>query len=71
MALLLAAKFTPKQIIGVDIDHRLTSKALSNVHDCINNSESIDFISKQIKDGEESKEVEEIKQRIEKLPKSM
>ena len=71
LALLIAAKFTPKQIIGVDIDHRLTSKALSNVHDCINNSESLDFISKQISKGEESKEVEAIKHRIENLPKGM
>jgi len=49
----------------------LTSKALSNVHDCINHSESLDFISKQISKGEESKEVEAIKHRIENLPKGM
>jgi ribosomal protein L11 methylase PrmA len=71
LALLIAAKFTPKQIIGVDIDHRLTAKALSNIHDCINNTESIEFISNQIKEGEESKEAKNIQERILKLPKSM
>lgn len=71
MDLLIAAKFTPKQIIGVDIDHRLTAKAISNIHDCINNTESLEFISNQIKGGEECKAAEEIKERINKLPKSM
>lgn len=45
MDLVLAARYSPKLLIGVDIDHKMSSKAMKNMHDCINNSESMSIIS--------------------------
>lgn len=42
--LMLAARFGPKLLIGVDIDHKLTNKAMKNMHECINNSETMALI---------------------------
>ena len=34
--LVMAIECNPKLVIGVDIDHKLTSKAMKNMHDCFN-----------------------------------
>jgi 7SK snRNA methylphosphate capping enzyme len=42
--LLLAARFTPRLLIGVEIDHRLATKAVKNMQDFINKEECMDLI---------------------------
>ena len=52
LSLLIAARFNPKQLIGVDIDHRLCTKALKNMHDCINQVDSLELIADHLKNGQ-------------------
>ena len=47
--LALAARFGPKLLIGVEIDHKLTSKSMKNMHECINNSETMALIHAELK----------------------
>jgi 7SK snRNA methylphosphate capping enzyme len=47
--LALAARFGPKLLIGVEIDHKLTSKSMKNMHECINNSETMALIHSELK----------------------
>ena len=44
-ALGLAARFRPTLVIGVDIDTRLTQKAMKTMHDCINVDETSEVIA--------------------------
>lgn len=46
--LALAARFGPKSIVGVDIDHKQTHKSLKNLHDSINNSENMSLIDSEL-----------------------
>lgn len=67
MDLVLAARFAPKMLIGVDIDHKLSSKAMKNMHDCINNSECMSIIAKELQSNKNDKECddEELKEQEE------
>lgn len=47
--LLLAARFTPRLLIGVEIDHRLATKAVKKMQDCINNEECMAMIKEELK----------------------
>lgn len=48
MDLVLAARFGPKLLIGVEIDHKLATKAMKNMHECINNSEAMSMIHSEL-----------------------
>ena len=45
MDLILAARYSPSLLIGTDIDHKLTSKAMKNMHGAINNQEQMALIT--------------------------
>ena len=47
--LLLATRFTPRLLIGVEIDHRLATKAVKNMQDFINKEECMDLIQAELK----------------------
>lgn len=46
--ILIAARYQPELLIGVDIDHNLTAKAFRNMQDCINTSESMDLLNREL-----------------------
>ena len=46
--LLIAARFEPKLIIGIDIDHRMIKNAIKNMQNVINDQEQMDVIYKEI-----------------------
>jgi len=47
--LLLAARFAPRLLVGVEIDHRLATKAVKKMQDCINNEDCRDMIKEEFK----------------------
>jgi len=51
--LALAARFGPKLLIGVEIDHKLTNKAMKHMHECINNSEVMALIHAELKKNDQ------------------
>jgi len=42
--LLIATKFQPKLVIGIDIDHRMIKKAITNMQKAINDQEQQDAL---------------------------
>ena len=59
MDLILAARYSPSLLIGSDIDHKLTSKALKNMHAAINNQEQMALISQEMKKQKGESDIDE------------
>lgn len=46
--IVISSKFAPKLLVGIDIDHHLTAKAMQSLHDSINNEKSMPVIAQII-----------------------
>jgi 7SK snRNA methylphosphate capping enzyme len=44
MDLIIAVKYHPKMIIGIDIDHKMIKNAITNMQKAINDSEQTDLL---------------------------
>lgn len=53
--LLIAAKFEPKLIIGIDIDHRMIKNSIKNMQNVINDQEQMEIIYNEL-NGNKSQE---------------
>jgi tRNA1(Val) A37 N6-methylase TrmN6 len=57
--LIIASRFMPKLVIGIDIDHRLIANAIKNMQHVINDQEQMELLFQEmIKQHEQRENVE-------------